>query len=85
MISKSWNGNTSDTKIFRERAKALVDSFREAEGPRYLIAASKLYDAKTIEEGLGLIPFITRISGSIKLEYTTINQYSRCRSASDSC
>ena len=72
MISKSWNGNASDTKIFRERAKALADSFKAAEGPRYLIADSKLYDAKTIEEGLGLIPFITRIPSTIKLESTTI-------------
>lgn len=72
VISKAWNGNASDTKIFRERAKALADSFKAAEGPRYLIADSKLYDAKTIEEGLGLIPFITRIPGTISLENTTI-------------
>lgn len=72
VISKSWNGNASDTKIFRERAKALVDSFKTAEGPRYLIADSKLYDAKTIEEGLGFIEFITRIPSTIKLENTTI-------------
>jgi transposase len=72
VISKAWNGNASDTKIFRERAKALVDSFKVAEGPRYLIADSKLYDAKTIEQGLGFIPFITRIPGTIKLENTTI-------------
>ena len=72
VISKAWNGNASDTKIFRERAKALASSFKAAEGPRYLIADSKLYDAKTIEEGLGLIPFITRIPGTIKLENTTI-------------
>lgn len=72
VISKSWNGNASDTKIFRERAKTLADSFKKAEGPRYLIADSKLYDAKTVEEGLGFIPFITRIPSTIKLENTTI-------------
>jgi transposase len=72
VISKAWNGNASDTKIFRARAKALADSFKAADGPRYLIADSKLYDAKTIEQGLGLIPFITRIPGMIKLENTTI-------------
>ena len=72
VISKSWNGNASDTKIFRERAKALAASFKAAEGPRYLIADSKVYDAKTIEEGLGFIPFITRIPSTIKLENTTI-------------
>lgn len=52
VISKAWNGNASDTKIFRERAKAISDSFKAAEGPRYLIADSKLYDAETIKEGL---------------------------------
>ena len=72
VISKAWNGNTSDTKVFRERAKALADSFKMAEGPRYLVADSKLYDAKTIEEGLGLIPFITRIPATLKLKNTTI-------------
>jgi len=73
VISKAWNGNASDTKIFRERAKALTDSFKAAEGPHYLIADSKLYDAETIEKGLGSIPFITLIPGTLKLENTTIN------------
>ena len=73
VISKSWNGNASDTKIFRARAKALKDNFKAAEGPHYLIADSKLYDAQTIEGGLGAIPFITRIPSSIKLENSTID------------
>ena len=73
VISKSWNGNASDTKIFRERAKALTDNFKAAEGPHYLIADSKLYDAKTIEEGLGSIPFITRIPSTLQLENATID------------
>jgi transposase len=72
VISKAWNGNASDTKIFRERAKTLADSFKAGETPRYLIADSKLYDEKTLEQGLRLIPFITRIPGTIKLEHTTI-------------
>ena len=72
VVSRAWNGNASDTKIFRERAKALADSFKAAETPRYLIADSKLYDEKTIEQGLDLIPFITRIPSTIKLENTTI-------------
>ena len=69
LISKSCNGNASDTKIFCERAKALRDSFKASEAPRYLIADSKLYDAKTIEEGLGFIP---RIPSTIQLENTTL-------------
>jgi len=73
VISKAWNGNASDTKIFRKRAKALIDSFKAAEGPRYLIADAKLYDAKTIEEGLKFTPFITRIPGTLMLENETID------------
>ena len=73
VISKAWNGNASDTKIFRERAKALADSFKAAEGPHYLIADSKLYDAETMTEGLGSIPFITRIPGTLKIENTIIH------------
>lgn len=67
VISKSWNGNASDAKIFRERAQALIKSFKESESPRYLIADSKLYDSKTAEM-LEKIPFITRVPGTIKLE-----------------
>jgi len=74
VICKTWNGNASDTKIFRERAKALADSFKGADAPRYLIADSKLYDEKTIKEGLGLLPFITRIPSTIKLEQATIEK-----------
>lgn len=73
IVSKAWNGNASDAQIFRKRAKALTDSFKASTTPRYLIADSKLYDEKTIKEGLGLIPFITRIPGTIKQENTTIN------------
>ena len=74
VVSKAWNGNASDTKIFRERAKALADSFKAAENPRYLIADSKLYDKKTIEQALAFLPFITRIPGTITLENATVKE-----------
>src|SRR5438477_6467068 len=41
-VSKSWDGNTSDTQIFQERAQALMTAVKHAPGPRYLIADSKL-------------------------------------------
>ena len=41
--SKSWDGNTSDIKVFQERAQALLAAFQKAPSPRYLIADSKLY------------------------------------------
>lgn len=74
IVSRSWSGNASDTKIFRERSKALVQTFKKSSTPRYLIADSKLYCKETIEEALQYLPFITRVPGSIKLEKTTIEK-----------
>ena len=72
IVSRSWSGNSSDSKIFRERSKALVDTFKNSPTPRYLVADSKLYSKETIEEALQHIPFITRVPSSIKLERETI-------------
>jgi transposase len=41
--SKSGAGNTSDIKVFQERAQALLAAFQQAPSPRYLIADAKLY------------------------------------------
>ena len=43
LVSKSWDGNTSDTQIFRERAQALITTFANSPTPRYLVADAKLY------------------------------------------
>lgn len=72
IVSRSWNGNASDTKIFRERSKALIETFKKSDTPRYLIADSKLYTKETIEDALQYLPFITRVPSSIKLEQETI-------------
>lgn len=64
LMMKSWDGNASDNKIFKERAGMLIEHFKESEFPRYLIADSKLYfegNAATLKE----IKFITRIPGNI--------------------
>ena len=36
LVSKSWDGNTSDTQIFKERAEALIAAFARSPTPRYL-------------------------------------------------
>ena len=41
-VSKSWDGNTSDTRIFQERAEALLSAFKTTPSPRSLIADAKL-------------------------------------------
>jgi transposase len=43
LMSKSWDGNASDTQIFQERAQALMATFRESPNPRYLVADAQLY------------------------------------------
>src|SRR5215831_15073969 len=43
LMSKTWDGNASDSQIFQDRAKALLSTFAQSPTPRYLIADSKLY------------------------------------------
>ena len=64
LMSRTWSGNTSDNKIFKDRARALVDYFGKTEFTKYLVADSKLY-TKDNAENLQKIKFITRIPNSI--------------------
>ena len=41
-VSKSWDGNTSDTQVFQQRAEALMRAFKDTPSPRYLVADAKL-------------------------------------------
>jgi len=41
-MSKSHDGNASDNNVFRERCTAILKEFAASEGPRYLVADSKL-------------------------------------------
>jgi transposase len=72
-VSKSWDGNASDTKIFQERAEALIGTFKNSPTPRYVVADAKLYneDNATHLKHLG---FITRIPGTLKLVSQVISQ-----------
>jgi transposase len=65
-VSKSWDGNTSDTKIFQERAQALMATFKTAPSPRYLVADSKLYNEDNAAN-LHTLGFITRLPNTLKL------------------
>ena len=70
---KTWNGNASDTAIFRERTQALVDQFGKSELARYLIADSKLYDSCNAPH-LSRLRFITRIPSTLKQEREVISE-----------
>ena len=72
IISRSWSGNASDSKIFRQRSSAILQSFKNSQTPRYLVADSKLYCQETIAGPLKEIPFITRVPSTVKEEQATI-------------
>ena len=74
IISKAWNGNSSDVNIFKKRARALVKQLKKGEPPRYLVADCKLYNEETVQNYLSEIPFITRIPSNITKERETIVQ-----------
>lgn len=72
-MSKSHDGNASDNNVFKERSAAILKEFAASEGPRYLVADSKLY---TSENAANLVhlPFITRIPGNLKVVGEVIEQ-----------
>jgi transposase len=65
LMMKSWNGNASDNKIFKERCDKLLNNFKQADSPKYLIADSKLYTSQN-SANLNKINFITSVPNSIK-------------------
>jgi transposase len=65
-VSKSWDGNTSDTRIFQERAEALLSAFQTTPSPRYLVADAKLYCEDNVAH-LAKLGFITRIPATLKV------------------
>ena len=73
ILSKAWDGNASDNVVFKERAEALIDAFKKADTPRYLVADSKLYTKKSAPF-LAQISYITRIPGTLALEGTLTDQ-----------
>lgn len=72
-MSKAWDGNASDNTVFESRSKELIEQFKASEGPRYLIADSKLYTEKNAAN-LTYHKFLTRIPGTLSLERQLIAQ-----------
>ena len=72
LLCKSWDGNTSDTKIFEARAADLITQFQDADAPRYLVTDAKLY-TKDNAANLSRLSFITRIPETIKIVGQVIN------------
>jgi transposase len=72
-VSKSWDGNTSDTQVFQKRAEALIRAFKDTPTPRYLVADAKLYCEDNAVH-LAKLGFITRIPATLKLVSQVIGQ-----------
>ena len=72
-VSQSWDGNASDTKIFQERAAALIATFKNSPTPRYVVADAKLYNEDNATH-LHHLGFITRMPGTLKLVSHVISQ-----------
>ena len=66
-VSKSWDGNTSDTQMFQARAQAMSTALQHSPGPRYLIADAQLsHEAHAANlHQLGFIPRIPNTIGAV--------------------
>lgn len=73
LVSKSWDGNTSDIEVFQERAQALIETLKNSPSPRYLVADCKLYHEDNAPH-LQALGFITRIPQTLKLVSQVIRQ-----------
>lgn len=73
IVSQAWDGNATDTVIFKQRAESLINEFKKIGSPRYLVADSKLYTEENSKIIKNLF-YITRIPGTLKLEPQLIQQ-----------
>ena len=73
LLSKSWDGNTSDIEVFQERAQALMETLKNSPSPRYLVADCQLSheDNAASWQSLGCI---TRIPQTLKRVSPVIRQ-----------
>ena len=72
-VSKSWDGNTSDTQVFQQRAEALMRAFKDTPTPRYLVADAKLYCEDNAVH-LAKLGFITRMPATLKVVSQVLGQ-----------
>lgn len=67
LMMKTWDGNASDSEVFKQRTKEVINNLNKLElKDNYLIADSKLYTSENAEN-LSKINFITRVPNSISL------------------
>jgi len=72
-LSQSWDGNASDTVVFKERCEALIAPCEASETPRYVSADAKL-STEAHAPNLARLPFMTRIPETLKVTQQVIEQ-----------
>lgn len=83
-LCKVCDGNGSDNAIFEARSKELIAQFESSEGPRYMIADSKLYTENNAVN-LAQHRFLTRIPGTLNVEHQLITQAWQSNEWTDLC
>ncbi|MBF0236066.1 MAG: IS1634 family transposase [SAR324 cluster bacterium] len=73
LLMKCWSGNSEDSAIFQQRAKALVETWKDMAIPRYFITDAKGY-TKENALNLKLILFITRVPETLNLAREKIDE-----------
>jgi transposase len=72
-LSQSWDGNASDTVVFKARCEALIAQFQASESPRYLSADATL-STEAHASHWARLPFMTRIPETLKVTQQLIAQ-----------
>jgi transposase len=73
LVSQSWDGNTSDTRVFQERAPALMRTFKSTPSPRSLVADATL-SCEDNAASLAKLGLITRIPAPLKVVAQVMSQ-----------
>ena len=73
LLSKSWDGNASETKVCQERAQTRMTTFKNSPSPRDVVADGTLYH-KDHAKNLKALPFITRIPHTLKVVSQVMTQ-----------
>jgi transposase len=72
-VRKSWDGTTSDTRIFQERAEALLSAFTPTPSPRSRIAAATRSCEAQVAP-LATLGFLTRMPATLTVVAQGISQ-----------
>jgi transposase len=73
LMRQSWDGNASDTVVFKERCEALLMQCAARETPRYLLADAKLY-TEAHAPNWARLPCMTRIPETLTVTQQVIEQ-----------